>query len=79
MDNLAKYQGAFIKVFNVSGKDLNENFTSENVEKWDSVTQMALVTALEDAFDIVMDGRDIFKLNSYQSGIEILKKYQIDF
>ena len=33
---------------------------------------------IEDAFDIMLDTDDIIDFNSYQKGIEILKKYDIE-
>ena len=40
---------------------------------------MTLVAAIEDTFDIMMDTDDIIDLSSYEKGIEILKKYDIEF
>ena len=39
---------------------------------------MSLVAEIEDAFDIMLDTDDIIDFNSYQKGIEILKKYDIE-
>ena len=38
---------------------------------------MTLIAALEDAFDIMMDTDDIIDFESYEKGIEIMKKYQV--
>ena len=51
----------------------------QGVELWDSVGHMSLVAALEDEFDIMIDTDDIIDLSSYEKGIEILKKYNIEF
>ena len=39
---------------------------------------MALIAALEGAFDIMMDTDDIIDLSSYEKGKEILKKYDVE-
>ena len=40
---------------------------------------MELIAELEDAFEISMEMDDIVDFSSYIKGIEILKKYDIDF
>ena len=39
---------------------------------------MGLVAAIEDAFDIMLDPDDIVDLSSFEKGMEILKKYNIE-
>lgn len=78
MTNLEKYNKIFCEKFS-----LNEGFDTENVklnetEDWDSVGHMNLITAIEDAFDIMMETEDILSFVSYQNGIEILKKYDVE-
>ena len=65
-------------VFEVEETALCEDFTQESTDKWDSVTQMALVTALEQTFDIMLDIDDIYELNSYEKGKKIIRKYGVE-
>lgn len=51
----------------------------QDVPAWDSVGHMGLVSELEDAFDIQFETDDIVDFNSFDRGIEILKKYDVDF
>ena len=78
MENLEKYNDAFIEVFGVSADALNDNFCKETVEEWDSVHQLGVVSELEDAFDIMFDPEDIMELTSYAKGKELLKKYDVE-
>lgn len=39
---------------------------------------MGLISELEDAFDIEMETDDIVDFNSYNTGIKILKKYNVE-
>ena len=48
--------------------------TRENTDKWNSLLHLTLVAAIEDEFEIMLDTEDILNLNSYQSGLEIVKK-----
>lgn len=79
MTNLEKYTQAFIDAFEVS-QDEVKDLKYQAIKAWDSVGHMGLVTALEEAFDIMMETEDIINLNSYEKGKEILNtKYSIDF
>lgn len=78
MNNMEKYRNAFKEAFGVDDEKLGGKFTSDLIEQWDSVTHMALVAALEDAFDILIGTDDVFELTSYEKGMEILKKYDVE-
>jgi acyl carrier protein len=46
--------------------------------KWDSVAHVALITAIEDAFGVVLEGDDIVAMMSYTATEQVLKtKYGI--
>lgn len=77
MDNIEKYNNAFVEVFGISTSVLNENFTKDNIDNWDSVHQLNIVALLEEAFDVMLDPEDIMELTSYDKGCEILKKYGV--
>lgn len=77
MNNLEKLNGIFAEIFNVEASVLGAEFNNKAVEGWDSVRQLSLTAALEDAFDIFLDPEDIIGCNSYYGVIEILKKYGV--
>ena len=79
MTNIEKYNEAFISALNITEADLGAECTVEGMEQWDSIAHITLVGNLEDTFDIMMDADDIIQLNSYESGKEILAKYEITF
>ena len=80
MNNIEKYNNAFIETFEIS-EDKLSNLKYQDITAWDSVGHMTLVAAIEDAFDIMMDTDDIIDFNSYEKGKEILKKadYGVEF
>ena len=78
MDNIGKFNSVFCDILQVT-EDQLPTLKYQQVPLWDSVGHMSLVAALEDAFDIMMDTDDIIDFSSYQKGLEILKKYGIDF
>lgn len=77
MTNLEKYKNAFVEGLEIEGKEL-ENLVYEGIPEWDSVGHMGLIACLEEAFDIMMETDDIIDFNSFQKGIEILSKYNIE-
>lgn len=79
MKNLEKYNKVFMDIFNVESAELNDNFTFQSKEIWDSMTHMSLITELEESFNIMFETDDIIHYGSYFNGIEILKKYGISF
>ncbi|NFH91442.1 acyl carrier protein [Clostridium botulinum] len=78
MENIIKYNNVFKKIFGVEETKLNDNFDIMNVEQWDSVAQMELITALEDEFDLMFDPDDIIEFTSYSAGKELLKRNGIE-
>ncbi len=73
MNNLEKYTQVFVDTFEVSAEEASK-LKYQDIEAWDSVGHMGLISALEDAFDIMMDTDDIIDFNSFEKGKEILSK-----
>lgn len=49
------------------------------IKEWDSVGHMALIGALEEAFDVMLDTDDVLDMSSFDKAIEILGKHDVDF
>lgn len=78
MTNLEKYTNTFAEALGISVEE-TKKLEYQAVEAWDSVGHMGLVAALEDAFGIMFDADDIIDLSSFEKGMEILKKYNVEF
>ena len=78
MENIEKYNNAFMQVFGAKAEDLNDNYGKDTVGEWDSVHQLSLIAELEEAYDIMFDPEDIMEMTSYAKGKEILKKYEVE-
>lgn len=76
--NLKTYNQIFCETFSVTEDMLNDDFNSSTVDKWDSVIQLSLVSAIEDAFDVMFEPEDIMDFKSYGIGKEILKKNGVE-
>ena len=76
MENLEKYKNTFIEAFQIKESQL-KGLKYQDVEEWDSVGHMGLMTDLEEAFDIEMDIDDIIDFSSFEKGMEIMDKYNV--
>ena len=79
MSNKEKYQNIFMTVFNVDKEELNDTFSFKDVEKWDSLTHITLISELEEAFDVMFETDDILHFGGYESGLKILARYGVEF
>lgn len=79
MTNKAKYDAIFMEVFEISLSDLTDDLRYQSIGAWDSVGHMALMAALEDEFDVMLEMDDIVDFGSYKTGIETMKKYGVEF
>ena len=79
MSNKQKYQDIFIKSLALDIKKFNDNIKYNEIPEWDSIGHMTLMSGLEESFNITMETDDIVDFSSFKKGIEILKKYNLNF
>ena len=79
MSNKEKYTNVFVSIFDVEKDKLNEGFNFKDIDSWDSFTHLTLISELEDAFEVMFESDDILHFGGYLNGMEILKRYGIDF
>jgi acyl carrier protein len=77
MTTIDIYNKVFINTLAVTEVEL-AYLTYQSVPAWDSVGHMGLITALEEAFDIMIDTDDMIDFSSYEIGKVILKKYDVE-
>lgn len=72
-DRIAElYWEAFSDCF--EGIDFNPVSFRFHDDGWDSITQMSLICRLEETFHISFKGRETMKINSYRTGLELVRK-----
>jgi acyl carrier protein len=79
MNNLEKYNQAFIDLFSLKKEDLGAKLLYQSVDAWDSVGHMELIAKLESDFDIMIEMDDVIDFSSYEKGQSILQKYKVVF
>jgi acyl carrier protein len=78
MNNIDRLNKVFIEVFEVEKNKLGSDFSIDNVDNWDSITQLSLVSDIEDEFDIMIDSKDILDFKSYDAAKIIIAKYEVN-
>ncbi len=79
MTNAEKYMNVFTTTFDIKPEE-TKGLKYQDIAAWDSVGHMGLISAIEDAFGIMMETDDIIDLSSFEKGKEILsQKYNIQF
>lgn len=79
MTNKELYDQAFMTTFSIEDSMLNNELIYNGITAWDSIGHMALIAALEEKFDIMMETDDIIDFSSYVEGMKILGKYDVNF
>lgn len=79
MTNKEKYEQIFMDSFMIDKDALNDELVYNSISQWDSVGHMAMIAAIENVFDIMMETEDIIDFSSCKKGMEILAKYGIEF
>ena len=76
-ENLVKYKKAFSESLEISDEKTLDGLKYNDIEQWDSIGHMGLISALEDVFGISIETNDVIDFSSFNKGKEILKKYKV--
>lgn len=77
MSQLEVYNQIFMDVLELQAHELNSECTVKNIDAWNSISHIDLISAIEDAFDIMFDTDDIIDFSSYEAGKNILIRYGV--
>ena len=72
------YKEIFKSSLNIQDEQVTDQLKYNDIEEWDSIGHMSLVSAIEDKFKISLETDDIIDFSSYKEGIKLLKKYNIE-
>ena len=62
------------QVFGIEISEINERSSKDNIENWDSMNQMNLVTALEEEFQIIFKDEQILEMLNFKLICALLKE-----
>lgn len=63
----------FRDVFKNSSLELNENFTSNDIENWDSLNHMLMILEVEETFGIKFKLKDLNKMKKVGDIVSIIE------
>ena len=78
MSNKEKLIEVFISALGIAA-DVAELAVFKETPGWDSVGHVNLMNEIEEAFDISLEPDDILDFKSFKVGMDILKKYDVEF
>ncbi len=76
MNNLEKLVDIFSDALEIEKSKISDELKYGDFT-WDSVAHMALIAALEQEFDIMIDSDDVIDMSSLKKAKEILSKYGV--
>ena len=79
MKNTEKLVSIFAESLGIPKDRVQDDLSYNSIPEWDSISHMALIAAIDSAFDIMMETEDVIDMSSLERAREILKKYGIEF
>mgnify|MGYP003995503277 FL=1 len=74
-----KLKNVLADIFKIDAQSINEDTSVDNVEKWDSLTHLNLVLALEDAFNITFTEEQTVEILNYPLIKLVLQEHGVEF
>ena len=71
-----KLKNIFINIFQMENNDINNNSSMKNIEKWDSLNHIGLISAIEEKFDLQFNDEEIVKMTNYKLIIKNILNYK---
>ncbi len=70
-----KLRVIFSESLNINVSDVIDELRYSEIPQWDSVAHMALIAAIEEGFDIMLDAEDVINMSSFFKAKEIVTRY----
>jgi acyl carrier protein len=71
---MGKIEEIISKVFEIKQEEIKKDLTPEDIEKWDSLSQLNLLSAIEDEFKINLEFDEIFTVMKINDIYKLLEK-----
>ena len=72
-----KVKEIIAKVFEINSEKIMPEMTPDDIERWDSLGQLMLISDLEKEFNIVFDMNEIFEIVNIGDIYKILKRKKV--
>jgi acyl carrier protein len=79
MTNLEKFNAIIADAFSIKNiEEIEDSFGPDEIEEWDSLNHIELVTKLEETFKISLAVEDVSRMYTIGDVKNILKKYGVE-
>jgi acyl carrier protein len=78
VSNREKYNQVFAETFDLNKDSIPNDLQYNSIPAWDSVGHMAMISGIEEAFEIMLEMDEIIDFSSVSIGIDILAKHGIE-
>ena len=75
--SVERLKQAFAEALDIDVSSINDDLQYDRLRQWDSVAHMALIAAIEQAFDILIDTDDVIDMSSFAKAKEIVARYGV--
>jgi len=65
----------FARVLGIDPSQVSDDLRYNTIPQWDSIAHMSVVSALEEAFGVMIDMDDVIDMSSVGKAREILRKH----
>jgi acyl carrier protein len=72
-----RLEDIFSQTLGIDADRVVDGLEYNSIKEWDSVAHMALIAALEEAYDIMLETEDVIDMSSVGRAREILAKYSV--
>jgi acyl carrier protein len=72
-----RLEDIFSQTLGIDAARVVDSLEYNSIKEWDSVAHMALIAALEEAYDIMLETEDVIDMSSVGRAREILAKYSV--
>jgi acyl carrier protein len=72
-----RLEDIFSETLGIDAARVVDGLEYNSIKEWDSVAHMALIAALEEAYDIMLETEDVIDMSSVGRAREILAKYSV--
>lgn len=71
----SKLKNIFAESLGIDESIVTDSLRYGEIPQWDSVAHMALVAAIEEGFDIMIETEDVIDMSSFEKAKQIATKY----
>ena len=72
-----RLEDIFSETLGIDKQRVVDSLEYNSIKEWDSVAHMALIAALEESYDIMLETEDVIDMSSVGRAREILAKYSV--